>query len=87
MKLNMKLLNAGFEGNLEELKQLIEDGANIRNAKDSEGNTCFMEACLMGCDKVVMFIIENLDNYGININSVNYKQKSALHKAAFNGHH
>ncbi len=65
--LNAKLVEAGFNGELEEIKLLISLGADVM-AKDLEGDTCFSEACLLGHQQIVHFFLNMkiiLDNINI----------------------
>ena len=59
-------------------------GANL-NAKDTYMNTPLTEAALQGHLKTVTFLLEYrpLD---IDINAQNIEDRTALHKAAYNGH-
>lgn len=61
-------------------------GANPKY-RDHEGNTAFTEACLMGSYEIASYMLELKNELKIDVNYINHRQRTALHKAAFNGHH
>lgn len=72
-------LNAFF-GNLDGVKYLLENGANI-NAIDSVGDTALICAVSMGHFKVVKYLVEN----GADIEKRDNKKKTALRLALDRG--
>eukprot|EP00347_Sterkiella_histriomuscorum_P023741 403333546 len=85
IKMGQDLLEAAYNGDLDKLKQLVNGGSDIK-FKDHDGNTCFLEASLMGHYEIVIYLL-SLDEHKIDINYKNYVGRTALHKAAFGGHH
>jgi ankyrin repeat protein len=67
------------------VKELIMSGAEVK-FKDHEGNTSFLESCLMGHYDIVIYML-SLDDQKIDINYKNHHGRTALHKAAFGGNH
>ena len=77
----MKLADASRNGNLQEVKQLLESKADI-NRKNLSGNTALIEASIFGHEKVVSFLLENkpeLELKGI-------KEMTALAAATYYGY-
>lgn len=67
---NEDLLKAADEGNLENVKKAINNGANI-NSSDTEGMTALMYASMKCHLELVKILIDNgadfkLENYGLN---------------------
>lgn len=79
------LIEACYNGEIEKVKELINNGADVK-FKDHDGNTCFLEASLMGHYDIVIYLL-SLEDYKLDINYRNYVGRTALHKAAFGGHH
>ena len=76
-----KLRMVSKNGNLEEAKMLIEQGANI-NEKSKNGWTALMYACKNGHLEVTKMLLEQ----GANINEKSKRGWSALMFSCFNGH-
>lgn len=74
------LMQASIEGNLEEVKSLIRNGADI-NAKDKYGDTALMGASREGNLEVVKFLVQK----GANINVKNEDGNTALMEALGEG--
>ena len=75
------LMKSAYEGNLENVKNLIKNGANV-NAKDNFGRTALLLACgnLKGL-QVVQYLLKN----GADIEIETINGLNALIWAAFNG--
>ena len=77
----MDIRTASGEGDLERVRQLIQDGQDV-NIGDSYGDTPLMEAATNGHDQIVRELIRA----GADVNGKdNYKQ-TALHCASSSGH-
>ena len=76
-----ELISASESGNLEDVRELIENGANV-NLADSYGKTPLMYASENGYPEVV----ETLINGGANVNVKDEYHESALMYASANGH-
>ena len=79
----MAFLSACREGDLERVRQLIQDGQDV-NRRDSYGWTPLMVAAVWGRDQIVCELIRA----GADVNgkdNYNYKQ-TALHWASWRGH-
>jgi len=72
---------ASRNGNLEMVKALIENGADV-NSRDSSQNTPLHLACENGNLKMVMVLLEN----GATIDAKNIDKDTPLHFACLNGH-
>ena len=79
--LNKEFLNASEKGNLQKIKKLLENGANV-NARNKWGDTALMRSALKGHKEVVEILIEN----GANINAKNGLMDTTMMYAAANGH-
>ena len=80
-ELNNGLLYASQEGNLEEVKSLLDRGANV-NAEGVYKWTPLHRAALNGHTEVARLLIDR----GANVNAENGAKQPPLHKAALNGH-
>ena len=67
-------------GDLERVRQLIQDGQNVNS--DSDGWTPLMWAALNGHDQIVRELIRA----GADVNGKNYIKRTALHRASWRGH-
>ena len=89
-----QILKAAKEGNFEEIKHLVQTGADV-NARDSNGETVFHSSTKICCKirgnesvlhyavqfgslKIVKYLVE----HGADVNSKNKWDKSVLHHAA-----
>jgi serine/threonine protein kinase len=79
--INKKLLKASGVGNVEEVKKLLKEEANV-NAKDERDNTPLHFAASNGYIEVVKLLIEN----GAYVNAKNKNGSTPLHYAANKGH-
>ena len=79
-KLNQELHSAAFNGNLDEVKGYIEQGAQV-DAQDIGGYTALMKAAVNGNIEVIEYLIEN----GAQIDKRNNKKETALMGAALTG--
>ncbi len=75
-----QLLRAAGEGKLDEVKMLLDAGAN-KDAADYSGMTALMGAALEGKQEVVKLLIEE----GANKDAADYNGGTALMGAAFKG--
>jgi len=79
--IDKELLNACKDGDLEKVKQLLEEGADV-NVKDEKGRTALMFASWYGHKKVVKQLLEK----GADVNAREYKDgETALMWAAAKG--
>ena len=78
--IDMKLLRASADGQLETVKSLVRSGANV-NASQSEGATPLIVASFYGADDVVEFLIRK----GANVNAKDARGNTALMQAAYFG--
>ena len=77
----MELWTACEEGDLERVRQLIQDGQDV-NRGDSDGTTPLMEAANKGHDEVVHELIRA----GADVNGEDDYEQTALHLASSCGH-
>ena len=77
----MELWTACEEGDLERVRQLIQDGHNV-NRGDGFGTTPLMKAAEHGRDQVVRELIRA----GADVNRKDNDKHTALHRASWNGH-
>ena len=77
----MELWEACREGDLERVRQLIQEGQDV-NRGDSYGATPLMEAAGNGHDQVVQELIRA----GADVNGKNNIKRTALHRASCRGH-
>ena len=78
---NEALLQAAKDGNINKVKELLSEGANV-NAKDSNGKTALMYAA----EKGYLDIVKLLVNGGANIHAKDSKGKTAIMYALDNKH-
>ena len=79
----MELRAACREGNLERVRQLIQEGQDVnRGSSDIFGPTPLMEAAYNGHDQVVQELIRA----GADVNGKSYYKQTALHLASCRGH-
>ena len=77
----MDIWTACVEGDLERVRQLIQDGKNV-NSGNSHGTTPLMEAAFFGRDQMVRELIRA----GADVNRKNKNKQTALHWASWSGH-
>lgn len=74
MNLNEKLFNAVKQQNLEAIKKLVENGADV-NAQDTDGHTALMIASSYENFEIVKFLVES----NANVCAINKFNKTAFH--------
>ncbi len=79
--LNEKLLEAVKSNEIEEVKKLIKEGADV-NVVDKYGKTALHKASYWGYSKIVKMLIEK----GADVNMVDEYEITALYWASFEGH-
>jgi ankyrin repeat protein len=79
-QLNEELLNAAENGNLENVKTLLADGADV-NSKNNHGINALDLAAQNGHEEIVEILILK----GINVNALTQDGLTALHFAARKG--
>ena len=77
----MNIWRACIDGDLERVRQLIQDGQDV-NRGDSYGWTPLMKAAYYGHDQVVRELIRA----GADVNGKDYYKQTALHLASICGH-
>ena len=80
--LDQALFDAAAEGRLEEIRSLLDRGANI-NAVDSDNNTPLHWASGNGHHQCIELLLDR----GANIDAVDSDNNTPLHWASINGHH
>jgi len=80
--LDQALFDAAAEGRLEEIRSLLDRGANI-NAVDTANWTPLHLASINGHHQCVELLLDR----GANINAVDKYNYTPLHYASVNGHH
>ncbi len=78
----MNLLRASAKGDLETVKQLLSEGADV-NAMDMHGRTSLVEASWNGRMEVAELLIKN----GADVNASDSAGYTALMRASEEGHH
>jgi sRNA-binding regulator protein Hfq len=76
------LIQAAEKGHLEEVKRILDEGAD-GNTKDDDGQTALMKAAKEGHVEIVKLLL----NKGANVNSEDNYRRTALMLASFGGHH
>jgi hypothetical protein len=76
-----QLVEAGFDGDLQELKNQLEKGYHLESV-DGRKHTALSEAACQGHVEVMKYLLE----IGADPNSVSDTGRSPLWRAAFNGH-
>jgi ankyrin repeat protein len=76
-----QLINACVEGGLQEVKELLDNGANI-NAKDEYGNTALILAAHKGHTEIVKLLMDS----GADVNAKNIFSNTPLMVASWRGH-
>lgn len=79
-RMDMKLLTAVYEGNLEDAMETLALGANS-NARDYLGMTALMYALYADNDEIIAFLMEE----GARLNAVDYEGNSVLMHALMAG--
>lgn len=80
-KLDRQLVLAASEGNLSQVRELLDRGANVSYRLADNGTTALIVAASNGH----LSIVEVLLAAGADINAVDYDAGGALYWAAFNG--
>ena len=76
----MNIWRACYEGDLERVRQLIQYGQDVNS--DRYGTTPLMWAAVWGQDQVVRELIRA----GADVNEMNNKKQTVLHRASSCGH-
>ncbi|CAM9380746.1 unnamed protein product [Chrysoparadoxa australica] len=77
-----ELVEAAFDGEIEEVKKWLDKGFHVES-KDGRGHTGVSEAGSQGHLEILRLLI---DEHGANPNALNDSGRSALWRAAYNGH-
>ncbi|OQR81434.1 hypothetical protein THRCLA_11736 [Thraustotheca clavata] len=78
---SLEIVEAGFDGDLEALKALLEKGYHLES-EDGHKHTALSEAACQGHDEMIAFLLQ----LGANPNALNDAGRSPLFRAAYNGH-
>ncbi|GMH62826.1 hypothetical protein TrST_g12881 [Triparma strigata] len=82
IKKNSKdLVEFGFDGELDEIKALVDKGYHI-DSEDGRGHTALSEAASQGQNHVIDWLLSQ----GADPNMCNDQDRSPMYRAAFNGH-
>ncbi|CAM9382190.1 unnamed protein product, partial [Discosporangium mesarthrocarpum] len=76
-----QLVEAAFDGELEEVKKWLDKGFHIESA-DGRGHTAVSEAAAQGQDEVLRLLLDE----SADPNALNDNGRSALWRACYNGH-
>ena len=80
----MDLWTACYEGNLERLRQLIQDGQDVNTTQgDIFGTTTPL---MLAAEEGHVQVVRELIRAGANVNAKDYRKQTALHKASWRGH-
>jgi len=85
LKMDSDLLELAFDGELEEIKPLLEKGSDLM-AKDGRGHCALSEAAVQGHLETVRYILDWRAPIGCDPNAQGSDGRTALHRAAFQGH-
>lgn len=75
------LVEAGFDGEVDEIKELMEKGYHIES-RDGRKHTALSEAACQGHSNVIEFLV----SVGADPNTCNDTGRTPIWRAAFNGH-
>ncbi|CAD7928023.1 unnamed protein product [Amoebophrya sp. A120] len=84
-KLDKEFVECCFDGDLDEVKKLLEKGADS-NAVDTRKYTGLSEAACNGQKAVVEYLLAYNPPLGSDPNAKSAEGRTALHRACFNGH-
>lgn len=85
IKLDTELLELAFDGEADEVKKLLEKGADPM-AKDGRGHMALSEAAVQGHLETVRCLLDWRTPIGSDPNQGGSDGRTALHRAAFQGH-
>lgn len=86
VKLDNDLTECAFDGEVDELKKLLDKGADP-HAKDGRGHAALSEAAVQGHLDAVRFLLDWRAPIGPDPNAHGSDGRGSLHRAAFQGHH
>ena len=75
------LVEFGFDGELDEIKMLVDKGYHI-DSEDGRGHTALSEAAAQGHNDTIVWLL----GQGADPNMCNDNNRSPIYRAAFNGH-
>ncbi|CAK4119069.1 unnamed protein product [Aphanomyces euteiches] len=78
---SVQLVEAGFDGDIEALKALLDKGYHLES-EDGHKHTALSEAACQGHEEVLEWLL----SLGANPNALNDAGRSPLYRAAYNGH-
>eukprot|EP00933_Yihiella_yeosuensis_P028719 TRINITY_DN22555_c0_g1_i1.p1 TRINITY_DN22555_c0_g1~~TRINITY_DN22555_c0_g1_i1.p1 ORF type:complete len:568 (+),score=160.07 TRINITY_DN22555_c0_g1_i1:94-1797(+) len=84
-KLDTDLLETAFDGDAEEVKKLLDKGADAM-ANDGRGNTPLSEAAVQGHLEACRVLLDWKKPIGSNANHAGGDGRTSVHRAAFQGH-
>jgi len=85
-KMDEDLLELAFDGELDEVKALLEKGADPM-ARDGRENTPLAEAAVQGHLETVRYLLDWKAPIGSDPNAAGSDGRTPLHRSAFQGHH